>query len=201
MYMELGKHDEAIDASQRSIQRHPNETAYRNLGDMAFSDGNYKNALANYQEAAKLDPTYHMIWRDIGDCYAMLSQPALVRENYAKAARLLAEGLQDNPRNGPNWMTLAFYHAKIGDAARAATDIENAERHGATDVESQFLKVQALALLGKKEDATKLLLTCMDRGLSTVEVDFALDLKDIRKDPRYLSRVAKKPSTPRPAAS
>jgi tetratricopeptide (TPR) repeat protein len=201
MYMELGKHDEAIDASQRSIQRSPNETAYRNLGDMAFSDGNYKNALANYQQAALLDPKYHMIWRDIGDCYAMLGQPALVRENYAKAARLLADGLQDNPRNGPNWMTLAFYHAKIGDAAGAAADIENAERRGATDVESQFMKVQALALLGKKEDATKLLLACMDRGLSTVEVDFALDLKDIRKDPRYLSRLAKKPSTPRPAAS
>lgn len=58
----------AIDASQRSIQRSPNETAFRNLGDMAFSDGNYKGALANDQEAAKLDPTYHMIWRDIGDC-------------------------------------------------------------------------------------------------------------------------------------
>jgi eukaryotic-like serine/threonine-protein kinase len=201
MYIELGKHDEAIDASQRSIQRSPNETAYRNLGDLAFSDGNYKNALANYQQAANLDPKYHMIWRDIGDCYAMLGQPALVRENYAKAARLLSEELQDNPRSGPTWMTLAFYHAKMGDAVSAATDIENAERRGAGDVESQFTKVQALALLGKKEDATKLLLACMDRGLSPVEVDFALDLKDIRKDPRYLSRVAKKLSTPRPAAS
>jgi tetratricopeptide (TPR) repeat protein len=201
MYIELGKHDEAIDASQRSLQRSPNETAYRNLGDIAFSDGNYKNALANYQEAAKLDPRYHMIWRDIGDCYAMMGQPALVRENYAKAAYLLSEELQNNPRSGPTWMTLAFYHAKIGDAASAATDIENAERRGAGDVESQFTKVQALALLGKKEDATKLLLTCMDRGLSVVEVNFALDLKDIRKDPRYLAQVAKKKSPSGPATS
>jgi serine/threonine protein kinase/tetratricopeptide (TPR) repeat protein len=201
MYIELGKHDEAIDASQRSLQRSPNETAHRNLGDIAFSDGNYKNALANYQEAAKLDPRYHMIWRDIGDCYAMLGQPALVRENYAKAAQLLSEELQNNPRSGPTWMTLAFYHAKIGDAADAATDIENAERRGASDVESQFMKVQALALLGKKEDATKLLLICMDRGLSVVEVNFALDLKDIRKDPRYLAQTAKKKSPSGPATS
>jgi serine/threonine protein kinase/Tfp pilus assembly protein PilF len=201
MYLELGKHEEAIDASERSIKRSPNETAYRNLGDMAFSDGNYKIALANYQQAATLDPKYHNVWRDIGDCYAMLGQPALVRTNYVKAAHLLSEELRDNPRNGPRWMTLAFYHAKIGDAASAATDIENAERRGAGDVESQFMKVQALALLGKKEDATKLLLACMDRGLSTVEVDFALDLKDIRKDPRYLSRAAKKHPTTGPAAS
>jgi tetratricopeptide (TPR) repeat protein len=201
MYVSIGKHDEAIDASERSIKRSPNETAYRNLGDMAFSDGNYKNALANYQQAAALDPKYHNVWRDIGDCYAMLGQPALVRDNYAKAANLLSEELRDNPRSGPTWMTLAFYHAKIGDAAAAATDIENAERRGANDVESQFMKAQALALLGRKEDATKLLLACMDRGLSTVEVDFALDLKDIRKDPRYLSRVAKKHATTGPAAS
>jgi Tfp pilus assembly protein PilF len=201
MYLELGKHDEAIDASERSIRRSPNETAYRNLGDIAFSDGNYKNALANYQQAAILDPKYHNVWRDIGDCYMMLGQPALVRENYAKAAHLLSEELQDNPRSGPIWMTLAFYHAKIGDAVSAESDIENAERRGAGDVQSQFMKAQALALLGKKEDATKLLLSCMDRGLSTVDVDFALDLKEIRRDPRYLSRVAKKHSTTGPAAS
>jgi Tfp pilus assembly protein PilF len=201
MYLELGKHDEAIDASDRSIKRSPNETAYRNLGDMAFSDKNYKVALADYQQAAILDPKYHGVWRDIGDCYAMLGQPALVRENYAKAANLLSEELQDNPRSGPTWMTLAFYHAKIGDAASAATDLENGERRGAGDVESQFMKVQALALLGKREDATRLLLACMDRGLSPVEVDFALDLKDIRKDPRYLARVSKKRSTTGPATS
>jgi tetratricopeptide (TPR) repeat protein len=201
MYLELNKHDEAIDAAQRSLQRSPNETAYRNLGDIAFTDGNYKNALANYQQAAALDPKYHNIWRDIGDCYAVLGQPALVRENYAKAARLLSEQLQDNPHSGPTWMTLAFYHAKIGAAASATTDIENAERRGATDVESQFMKVQTLALLGKKEEATKLLLACMDRGLAPVEVDLALDLKDIRKDPRYRSRIAKKQSSTGPATS
>jgi hypothetical protein len=31
----------------------------------------------------------------------------------------------------------------------------------------------------------------MDKGLSPVEVDLAVDLKEIRKDPRYISRVAK----------
>jgi eukaryotic-like serine/threonine-protein kinase len=201
MYLELGKHDEAIDASKRSIERSPNETAYRNLGDLAFSDGNYKAALANYQQAAALDPKYHTIWRDIGDCYMMLNQPVLVRENYAKAARLLANDLHDNPRNGPLWMTLAFYHAKVGDAASAEQDIKNAESRGANDVESQFMKVQALALLGKKEEATELLLTCMDRGLAPIEVNLALDLKDISKDPRYLSRIAAKKQSPSGSAT
>jgi hypothetical protein len=97
-------------------------------------------------------------------------------------------------------MTLAFYHAKIGDSAAATKDIENAEKFGAGDVKSQFMKVQALALIGKKQDALTLLLECVKKGLSPVEVDLAIDLKDLRKDPRYLSLVSKTPSNP-PAAT
>ncbi|HEY0795440.1 MAG TPA: protein kinase [Acidisarcina sp.] len=187
MYMEMGKHDQAIDALQQSIKRSPNADAYRNLGDMTWSDGNYKGALEYYRQSAALDPKFHLTWRDIADCYAILGQPSLVLPSYAKAASLLSDELAANPRNSSDWMTLAFYHAKLGASTAALDDIRNAEHRGASDVESQFMKVQALALLGKKEEATKLLLICMDRGLSPVEVDLAIDLKDIRNDPRYLS--------------
>lgn len=191
MYLELGKRDEAIAACNRSLERSPNYTAYLMLGDIAFTDGAYKVSLENYKRAAVLSPKNHMIWRNIADCYAMLGQPAQVQENYVKAAHLLSEVLALNPRGGPSWAILAFYHAKIGDAVNAEKDLKTAEAQGAKDVESQFSIVQALVLLGRKEDALKLLLWCMDNGLSPVEVDLALDLKDLRKDPRYLSRVTK----------
>jgi eukaryotic-like serine/threonine-protein kinase len=192
MYEELQKRGEAVDACNRSLQRSPNKIAYRALGDIAFSDGNYKGSLDNYQRAAALDPKDHTIWRDIGDCYAMLGQTAQVRKNYAKAAQLLSDSLTANPRNGLDWATLAFYHAKIGDSARAQSDIENAYAQGAKDdVESQFFVAQALAVLGKKRDALNLVLWCLDRQLSQVEVDLALDLKDIRKDPKYLSHISR----------
>jgi tetratricopeptide (TPR) repeat protein len=194
MYIALGKNPEARDASELSLKRSPNVTAYMNLGDLAFGDKDYKGALADYQQAANLEPKRHGIWRDIGDCYSMLGQASLVKQNYAKAADLLSDAMKDNPRSGGGWMTLAFYHAKAGDRIAAETDIVNAEQRGATDVHSQFMKVQALAVLGRKADATKLLLTCMDRGLSPVEVNLAVDLNDIRKDPVYLSRISKKPA-------
>jgi tetratricopeptide (TPR) repeat protein len=116
---------------------------------------------------------------------------AQVRKNYAKATQLLAARLATDPRDGAGWATLAFYHAKLGDLEHAREDLRNAQAQRADDVESQFMITQGLALLGKKEDALKLLLSCMDRQLSPVEVDLALDLRDIRKDPRYLSRVSK----------
>ena len=86
-------------------------------------------------------------------------------------------------------MTLAFYEAKVGRQLQAESDIRTAEERGAANVESQFMKAQTLAVLGRKKDALRLVLTCLDRGLSTVEIEYALDLNEIRMDPQYHRRV------------
>ena len=184
VYMYLDERTKAIDASQRSIDISPNENAYVTLGNIDFQGGNYKSSLENFKKAAALNANSHMTWGDIGDCYAMLGDRTNERKSYQKAAELLATSMSANPRNGPGWATLAFYHAKIGGSADAQTDIRNAETQGAKDVQSQFMIAQALAVLGKKEDALKLLLACMDKGLSPVQVDLAVDLKGDKKRPQ-----------------
>jgi len=69
--------------------------------------------------------------------------------------------------------------------------MQNADKYGAADVKSKFMKVQALSLLGKRQEALALLLECVKQGLSPVEVELALDLKDLRKDPKYLASIPK----------
>ena len=98
-------------------------------------------------------------------------------------------------------MTLAFYDAKVGKASEAAADIKHAEINGASDVESQFMKVQTLFVLGRREEALTLLLTCMDKGLSPLEVELALDLKDLQKNPRYIAHISETYRPVRSAAS
>lgn len=190
MYMDLGKFDDAVAAAQRSLAKYPNATAYLNLGDIAFSRGNYRDALSQYEKAAELSPKNHVTQRNIGDCYAMFGQKSMVRVHYAKAAELLADDLKTNPQGGFNWMTLAFYHAKTGDYEAAKADLAKAAAQGASDVESQLTKAQALMLLGKREDALAIVLNCLDKGLSPGEIDAALDLAELRKDPRYKSHLA-----------
>jgi eukaryotic-like serine/threonine-protein kinase len=189
MYAEMGRTADAVEALTKSLQRSPNEVAYMTLGDIAFSAGHYKEALADYSKAKDLNLKNDAAWRNLGDTYAVLSRPALMKESYSTAATILSERLKANPSSGSDWMTLAFYHAKIGDAAAAQEDLKTAEARGATDLESQFTKAQALALLGEKEDALQLLLTCLNRGLSPVEINLAIDLKDVTLDPRYKSAV------------
>lgn len=201
MYLEKRDYDKADKAAIRSIQIHETATAYLNLGDSAFIRTNYEDAKKYYIKASSLSPKYHMIFRNIGDCYAMLGDKAKVRTNYTTAAELLADDLKTDSNSGSNWMTLAFYHAKLGNFAASKDDLRKAETQGASDVESQFTKAQALALLGKKEDALTIVLSCLDKGLSPLEVDLALDLADLRKDPRYKSHLAMLTSPPHRLAS
>jgi serine/threonine protein kinase/Tfp pilus assembly protein PilF len=189
LYLELGKRDEAIAASNASLKRSPNGEAFLTLGDIAFADGKYTAAIDQYQRAADLNPKSDVTWRDIADCYAVQGQTALAEKNYAKAAEIRSSGLEVNPSDRAGWATLAYYHAKIHDAFHAEQDMAKAQ--GANDVESQFMIAQAMAALGKKEEALQMLLNCMDRGLAPIEVDEAPDLASLRKDPRYLSRVLK----------
>jgi serine/threonine protein kinase/tetratricopeptide (TPR) repeat protein len=189
-YLTMGKQDEALEACNRSLKLGPTQAAYMMLGDFDFGKGKYQAALDDYLKGEALNEGSNAIWRDIGDCYAMLGQPEKVKKSYAKAAALLATDLERTPKSGLMWATLAFYQAKAGDAEAAKVDMRNAEANHGNDVQSEFLMVQALAVLGQKEEAMQRLLKCLDRGLSPVEVDYAVDLANLEKDPRYIARVA-----------
>ncbi|MBB6146439.1 serine/threonine protein kinase [Silvibacterium bohemicum] len=191
MYVELGRNQDAMESFRKSLSRHPNEIAYLGLGDIAFSSKDFKTALFNYSKAKEVNPASDLAWRNLGDTYSMLGNPKEMLDCYGNAARIMNEKVRVNPSDGIDWMTLAFYNAKLGNAANAWDDLKQADTRGAADVESQFTKAQALALLGKKEESLQLVLACMARGLDPLEIELALDLKDVRLDPRYKSAAAK----------
>jgi tetratricopeptide (TPR) repeat protein len=185
-YLQMGMHDEARTALTEALARGETEDNYLALGDLDFIDGKYAAALADYSNAARLNPRSHLALRNMGDCYTMLGNAKMSRDCYERAARALSAILQVNPQDGLGWANLAFYNAKIGDRASAEVDIENARAHGdEKNVDLQFMLVQALDVLGKKVEALKLLDWCMNHKLTPTDVDLALDLKDLRATPEY----------------
>jgi tetratricopeptide (TPR) repeat protein len=183
-YVLNGDMADARDACQRSIAAFPNHLAYINLGNIAYEQRNYRQALNYYQRAKDLSPNFDMTWRNIGDCYTMLAQPALMRESYQRAAAIVAAQLGVNPRSGSKWMTLAYYSAKAGNFAAARKDLAQAEERNPAGPSVQLLKAQTLVLLGEKERAVRLLEDLLSHGLSRTELDLAIDLHGVMNDPR-----------------
>ena len=192
MYLQLHDNAAAEDAYRRSLQRAPNAFAYTNLGNILYERKNYREALDYYGKARDLAPKDHRAWRNLADCYTMVGDARQSRDAYSNAAEVLSASLSVNPRPAENWVYLAFYHAKLGQRDQAGQDLQNAaQRPGKISAHTQLVKAQAMALLGRKEEALQLVLDCLDQEISTLDVDLALDLADVRADPRYRRRVAK----------
>ena len=190
-YLLLGRTDDARDALQRAIANHPTDDALLQLGNIAYSANDYRGALKYYEAAREINRNSHMIWRNIGDCYTMLGQPAQTQKSYQKAAELKAGDLQINPTPGPGWMSLAYYSAKLGDRSAAMRQLAEAEKRGAPDLDSQLLKAQILVLLGEKEKGISLTLELLNSGISRVAVDLAVDLQSVLGDPRLRAALQK----------
>jgi eukaryotic-like serine/threonine-protein kinase len=192
MYLALNRKPDAADAFRRSLDRAPNYVAYLNLGSLDFEKRDYRKALVNYQKARDLKPRDDLVWRNIADCETVLGNRKAAREAYEKAAAICTDIVQVNPKLGRVWMSLAFYLAKLGRYPAADEALRNAERNGATDVASQFLKAQTLAATGRNEASLSLVLQLLERGLSPLEVEWALDLDRVRADVRYKKAVQRK---------
>jgi serine/threonine protein kinase len=190
-YLFLGKIPEAKHECEESIQKSPTDMAHRTLGDIAFFEKDYHGAKFHYRQAANLNPNFHDNWRDLGDAEAMLGNQNGVKEDYAKAAEALQDSIPQHSASAYAWATLAFYFAKVGDKVRSESALKKAGPAEAGNLETQLMMIQAIRLLGRKEEALNLLLHALDRGLAPIQVEFALDLKDLRTDPRYLARLAK----------
>jgi tetratricopeptide (TPR) repeat protein/tRNA A-37 threonylcarbamoyl transferase component Bud32 len=189
MYLLLHQDSNAEDALRRSLQRSPNYFAYINLGTIFFQRKDYRQALDYYTKARDLRPKSDGAWRNLADCYTMLGDAAAALESYRMAAETLGAVLSTNPRSPDSWLYLAFYHAKLGRKAEAESDLQTAAQKGGASLQAQLVKAEALALLGHHEVALRLVLDCLDHGLSTVDVELALDLKEVRADARYRRRI------------
>ena len=190
MFLLLHQNDNAEKAFRASLQRAPNYVALVNLGNVLFERGDYRQALDYYAKARDLRPQNHVLWRNLADCYTLLGDNSGAMESYKMAAETLSASLQANPRPPGNWLYLAFYQAKLGHKAEAEAALKTAATKGPAGVQAQLVEAQALALLGRKEEALRLVLDCLDHGISTVDVDLALDLREVRDDARYRRRIA-----------
>ncbi|HKD80458.1 MAG TPA: tetratricopeptide repeat protein [Candidatus Angelobacter sp.] len=94
LYSRVREYDKAIEAMEKYVKLLPNEpNPHDSLGEMLRLSGRFDDALAQYHMALKIDPTFYISQKELGETYALMGQGERAREEYAKA-------IHEAPGNG-----------------------------------------------------------------------------------------------------
>ncbi len=198
-YLQIGRFAEARECLKKSLALDPTSDLTSATTSTALRyQGKYQEALPFALKAVKLNPSQDTNWLELGDCYSSVQNRTVEAKNAYQQAVLQAQRhLQINASDGPGWMLLALYEVKSGNLKQAPALIAKSESMGASDIDSQIYKARILELLGRRDEALTTLSACFQRGVSDFQVEPQLDLRSLRKDPRYRELMQTKLITPK----
>lgn len=94
LYSRSREYDKAIDAMEKYVKLLPNEpNPHDSYGEMLRLSGRFDDALEQYHIALKIDPTFYISQKELGETYAVMGQEERARVEYAKA-------VHEAPSNG-----------------------------------------------------------------------------------------------------
>jgi len=94
LYSRLGDFDKALEYTAKYIEFLPNEpNPHDSYGEMLRFAGRYPEALEQYRIALKIDPTFYISQKELGETYSLMGEEEQARKEYEKA-------IHDAPSNG-----------------------------------------------------------------------------------------------------
>ena len=91
---------------------------YTYLGNRAYGQGKYEEALQNYDQAMRVDPNYHSAYSHRGNAYLALNQYHQAISDYDRALELV-------PHNASTYIYRGLAYQKLGDLDKAISDYDH----------------------------------------------------------------------------
>lgn len=86
LYSRTGDFDKALEYTAKYIEFLPNEpNPHDSYGEMLRFAGRYQDALEQYRIALKIDPTFYISQKELGETYSMMGEQTQARREYEKA--------------------------------------------------------------------------------------------------------------------
>ncbi len=183
--LQQGKLSQAKQVLEKSFALEPSDIAAVNLAAVARARGVFQEAVQYAQKAVRLNPEDPANLLELGDSYQAAGSRLMSGSAYRQAAEKQEEQLRIQRSNGSGWLLLALCRAKLGTRSAASAALERADALHADDMESQLLKARTLELLGRREDAIRLIHDCLNRGATNFQVHTMPDLVGLRSTPQF----------------
>jgi len=94
LYSRSGDYGNALEAMSKYVKLLPDEpNPHDSYGEILRLSGHFQEALDQYRVALKIDPTFYISQKELGETYAVMGEGEKAREEYAKA-------IHDAPSSG-----------------------------------------------------------------------------------------------------
>jgi len=184
-YETLGQLPDAENELRRAILLGETADDWASLGVVFMEEGRYPEAVDSISRAFQLAPE-RSPWRmNLGTAYRLMGRGAESRKAYRRALELAGQELVRDPKDAAKTRSYqAFVCARLGDSARAESEIGQALALKPKDARVRFMAVATHEALGRRDDALELLRSFSDAELA--DVRRWPDLADLSHDSRFL---------------
>jgi tetratricopeptide (TPR) repeat protein len=119
IYSRLGDFDKALEYVAKYVEMLPNEpNPHDSYGEMLRFAGRYTEAIEQYRTALKVDPTFYISQKELGETYSLMGNQEQARKEYEKAiAQAPSSGVKAEYMQK---MALTYVREKRYDAADVA---------------------------------------------------------------------------------
>jgi serine/threonine-protein kinase len=189
MYLFLGRYDDAIAALRRSVAILPSAGAYSNMGYAYFRQRRFAESVPVFEQAFQLAPHDYRMAGNAADAYYWAGQRTQAEAAYQRAIQLAQEAAQVNPKDSTPRLLLAKDHAMLGHRPEALRELKLAFKAAPDDPEAFFYSALVHNQLGDREAALDGLANALKHGYSPAEIKNAVELDNLRQDPRFQALV------------
>jgi tetratricopeptide (TPR) repeat protein len=187
-----GKDDEAAQAFVKSIALRPSYLAYSNVAVAQFRLRHYKDSVASFKEALKLDDSNYETWGNLGDAYYYGGETTPATDSYRKAVAMAEMQLKVNSRDPGVLSDLASYYSMLGDRERALADLDRSLQLGQGDKDLLFNAAVVYNQLRETGSAVEWLSKALAAGYSRPVVATSAALDNLHDNPQYRALMQQK---------
>jgi len=183
-----GNLDEARAMFEQSLELEKSFSAASNLGTILYYEGFYSEAAKAYETALDINDSYYYLWGNLAVAYYYA--PGLRQKSYPvyeKAIEAALAELDVNPSDSDVIISLAGYHAKLGNQQQSLEYIRKALVLASDNASILYLAGTAFETMDFRDEAVIHIQKAIQSGYPVNDIVNQLELENLIEDPRFQS--------------